>query len=674
MSTFSELKPIKFDESMIDPETLIDYASTLSETNFKGLITFLCSQYHNHCGLIDDDLYDDLKDVFEAKYGEYNHVGAEPKGKKVKLPYYLPSLRKIKTNKEIQRYCEAYPGPYFVEDKVDGLTILDHKEDNKIALFTRGNGIYGTDVSHLAPHLNFPNIDIASGLATRYPSDISIRGELVMFNAVFDELKAEYEKELELHPELAKKKQKKYRSARNLASGSVGAKKSFDKDRVSKLNYMAFHIMDTPVALTPEEELQKLSQLGFETPGGKVFHEINKEILTEYYKQRLLEVPYKMDGLVIYQNRAIPYPKDEMPRHVIAFKTGSQKAVTKVLHVGWEASGNRLLKPVIHYETVELCDAECSNATAHNARYIIQHNIGPGAKVLVTRSGDTIPKILSVIEPSQEDCYPDPEIYGAYDWNENKVELVLKEDNNTVRTNRIRNALKVLEVKNVSKKRIRILVDDGIETLSDLIRASVERMSPLIGPTVSSKLYHDLHEALTHIPLARIMKASGLFPRIGESSFTKIFDEYYDLIVPESDEYERCILREKDNDKLVSMIQGISGFDQSAYTIVHRLPLFIDWVNAHPNISIQYPEKKIIITNKANRLTGQVIVFSGFRDKGLEAQIMNEGGRVGSGDVNGKTTLLVLKNVNDMKGKAEKAIKFGIPMMGRAEFEKKYGF
>jgi len=91
------------------------------------------------------------------------------------------------------------------------------------------------------------------------------------------------------------------------------------------------------------------------------------------------------------------------------------------------------LKPVVIYESVYLSGADLTNATGHNARFIIDNGIGPGAKIKITRSGDTIPKVLLVVEPSPYGpSYPDPNIVGQYAWNENQVEFILLADNDEV--------------------------------------------------------------------------------------------------------------------------------------------------------------------------------------------------------------------------------------------------
>ncbi|MFM8430420.1 MAG: MBL fold metallo-hydrolase, partial [Holophagaceae bacterium] len=52
-----------------------------------------------------------------------------------------------------------------------------------------------------------------------------------------------------------------------------------------------------------------------------------------------------------------------------------------------------------------------------NARYIVQHSIGPGTRIRVTRSGEVIPYIVEVVKGSKEPQMPNVE----YEWNETRV-------------------------------------------------------------------------------------------------------------------------------------------------------------------------------------------------------------------------------------------------------------
>jgi NAD-dependent DNA ligase len=63
------------------------------------------------------------------------------------------------------------------------------------------------------------------------------------------------------------------------------------------------------------------------------------------------------------------------------------------------------------------------------------------------------------------------------------------------------------------------------------------------------------------------------------------------------------------------------------------------------------------------------IVLSGFR--GLESQIEARGGRIGT-SVSRNTSLVVVKDMNNLTGKPAKAQQLGIPIMPREQFEAQY--
>ena len=56
-----------------------------------------------------------------SKSSILNEVGSIPKKNKVKLPFYMASMKKLKPNENnIQNWFKKYKGPYVVSDKLDG--------------------------------------------------------------------------------------------------------------------------------------------------------------------------------------------------------------------------------------------------------------------------------------------------------------------------------------------------------------------------------------------------------------------------------------------------------------------------------------------------------------------------------------------------------------------------
>src|SRR5436853_4201854 len=291
---------IVFTPEMIDEATIVDYASKLSKDNLIGLLAFLDENYYGGEGLISDSTYNKITNIYDSKYGKYLEVRTAPTREKVAHKYYISSLDKIKEEKEIIRYAQAHMGPYVIMDKVDGITIILEANNGQIRLSThgrQGTGFEGIDVSHLVQYMNLPTINI----------DIDIRGELVLTKETFQRV-AEFQ---QIDP--------KKKSARNILSGNVMAKKHFKPEIAIESSFYAFRILSE--SNTPSEDMTKLQKLGFLVPHPIIVDEINKDMLETYFIERKEQAEYEMDGLVIYQNQAIEYSFGELPKHVIAFKT-----------------------------------------------------------------------------------------------------------------------------------------------------------------------------------------------------------------------------------------------------------------------------------------------------------------------------------------------------------------
>ena len=71
-------------------------------------------------------------------------------------------------------------------------------------------------------------------------------------------------------------------------------------------------------------------------------------------------------------------------------------------------------------------------------------------------------------------------------------------------------------------------------------------------------------------------------------------------------------------------------------------------------------------------LSGQVFVFTGFRDDVLAGRISNAGGTVAGGVSRKVTTLLVEDHQAAPTGKVRKAVDYGIPIRPKRDFEREF--
>lgn len=620
---------------MIKDDTILQKASELQQKDFKELLNLLDHYYHNDESLVSDRVYDELVTMYELKYGTYQEIGSEPVREKVKLPYFLGSLKKIK-EKELSSWIQNYPGTYILQDKIDGISMLVviRTVDNKriTSLYTRGNGYYGSDVSHLLNYINLPRIN----------EDIAVRGEIVLTKEAFGRVG------------------KDYKNARNLVSGIVNQRRKFNSEIASEISFYAYHIMETK--LTPEQEIIKLMEMGFLTPNPVITNEITKEMLEEYYHQRKQKAPYDIDGIVIYQNKYEEYPIGESPKHVVAFKSTTESVETTVTEVQWNVSKDNLLKPVVHFNPVVISGVEITKATGYNARYIVNNKIGPGARILITRSGDVIPKILSVITPAfNGPQLPDPKVYN-YHWNDNKIELQIVEGPVPNMENveaKLVKFLNALEIKNFDRKRIRNIVQAGVQSIDELIRKTPEELESItgLGPVLSKQLYQEIQERITNVPLEKIMDASGIFTGIGVKSFQKVIDAFPNLLE----------MANLETSKIAEQIRIIKGFKSKADKIALGLKEFIKWLQQNPMITIQP-----VINKNKGKLDNINVVFTGFRDKELEKFIISNGGHV-MNNVSKNTTVVVTKDYSELNtNKFTKAKELGIPILSKEDFIKRY--
>ena len=100
--------------------------------------------------IIDDDTYDALLEELRSLDAGNPYlvaVGAPVSEGAVRLPIPMPSLRNVKPDSGLDTWVRSYPGPWVASDKLDGISALWIPD--KGALYLRGNGLVGQDVSHL---------------------------------------------------------------------------------------------------------------------------------------------------------------------------------------------------------------------------------------------------------------------------------------------------------------------------------------------------------------------------------------------------------------------------------------------------------------------------------------------------------------------------------------------
>ena len=622
----------------------INLLNMLTESELSAIIEKANQKYYcDEEPILTDSEYDLIREYVLEKYPDnevakegHTKCDVEVSKKKVKLPYELWSMDKIKPSSDaIDKWLKKYKGPYVVSAKLDGISALYVNMDEGPKLYTRGNGIYGQDISHLIPKLIKKNIE-----------EVAIRGEIIIDKNKFKE-----------------KYSKKFANPRNFVAGIVN-KKTVDFDILKDLDFVAYEVISP--SKKPAEQMKYLDELYEKKYISKpVKYQVEQQISNEKLSQILIDwrndYKYEIDGVIVVNDEIYPRPKMN-PVYAFAFKMviSDQVAETKVVNVIWTPSKDGYLKPRVQIEPVNLGGATVEYATGFNAKFIEDNKIGVGAIITIVRSGDVIPHIVSVIEPAKKVKFPDV----PYKWNDTHVDIILdnKDDDKIVREKNIVAFFKNLEVEGLGPGNVKKLMETGYDTVAKILAMNLENYLEVDGFKIKTadKLYNGIKNKVEEASLVQIMAASNVFGRgFGEKSFNKIFEKYPNILVDDESKKDKI-------DQLLT-VDGVAKI--TAEKFVEKIPEFLKFLK-DANLDYKLDEKEVEQDlDTDHELYGKKIVLTGFRDKNLLDKLKKIGAEP-SGSVTKNTFAVIVKDKDEDTGKADQARKLGIKIITIDEFEK----
>ena len=489
---------------------------TLTE---KKLVDFLEEADHHYyntkTAAIEDNIYDIAKERLQLEFPKnkfHESVGSPiSKGDKVKLPYWLGSMDKIKPElNNINTWKSKFIGPYAIMDKLDGVSGLFIYTKSSSHLFTRGNGEYGQNISHLIKHLNIDTSLFDKCLKKNKSHKVCIRGELIINKKNF------------------KKFSKKYSNARSATAGIVNAKKP-NKNLLKYLEFVAYEVILPRTKI--ETQLKFLTKLNLNTVHWELSEDIDNENLSDILSYRRKHGKYDIDGIIVCDNKLHPVNDYGNPDFAFAFKTvcNGQLAETTVLEVRWRPSKDGCIVPKVFVVPVKIGGIHIANTTGHNAKYIIENGIGPGATVLVKRAGDVVPNIHKVLKPAIV-VMPDDD--WIWDKTDTHIYLTDIENNQSVQLRRIYKFFEKLEIANVSKKTCDKLYKHGFKTIQSIITMEKTKFKsiPGFGKKLGDKIFNSIQEKLNNLDLVKLMDSSNCFRRgFGPKKIKSVVECYPDI-------------------------------------------------------------------------------------------------------------------------------------------------
>jgi NAD-dependent DNA ligase len=553
-------------------------------------------------------------------------IGAMPLGKTVTLPSTMASLDKIHDSEALERWKKRVAGTsYIISEKLDGISCL-YCNNGRVSMYLRGDGVKGVDVSGLVGRIKLP----LHPLHPLDPSGIMVRGELV----------------------IRRSDTPAGSIGRSLINGWVHRLETATE--LSAVRFVAYELIQP--AMSRQEQFAWLAK-HFEVPWYRVVASagLKSDYLQKMLEARRIESEYSTDGIVIADASGVSSVgsvnvEAKNPKDAIAFKVAldDQKAETVITSIEWNLSRQGMLIPTILIEPVSIGEANIGRLSGHNAALVHREKLGPGARIVVRRSGDVIPTldtVLTRVEPSM------PSQAWSWDSNNTHAMATINVGGHTkaATSKALLHALQTLEIDGVGPGLVDKLVEAGLDTLKKCMDATNLNAA---GPGRGPKLLVALRSAVANASLMTLMIASNLLPRgVGERKLKLLFEVEAD---PAKWTFEKLC--------------NVNGWGSiGIQDLLKLVPDVLAWCRQHKVITVVTPSPLGAPAPVPAPASKGSVVFTGVRDKDLEARMAVAGWTM-SDTLTKKTSILVVADDGKESGKTKKATEYGIRIMKISEF------
>jgi DNA ligase (NAD+) len=292
-------------------------------------------------------------------------------------------------DERVRKLLEGRAVEYVAELKIDGLSVsIFYREGRFAQAVTRGDGFRGDDIT-----ANVKTIRTLP-LVIEEKGDVEVRGEIYL---PFESFRA-------INRDREEKGEALFANPRNAAAGSV---RLLDPREVAGRGldtFIYYLFVDGRELPSQWGSLRRLKELGFKTnPNARLCRSLD-DVLDYYreWQEKRDGLDYDVDGIVIKVNsaeeRALLGATAKSPRWAVAFKFPARQATTRVNDIIVQVGRTGALTPVAVLEPVRLGGVTISRSTLHNEEELKRKDIRVGDHVLIERSGDVIPHVVSVMK------------------------------------------------------------------------------------------------------------------------------------------------------------------------------------------------------------------------------------------------------------------------------------
>lgn len=617
--------------------------------------------YYNHQPTVSDRVFDAWVDelrVLDPTNKAVTNVGAPVNSEWKKAKHQIPmgSLDKVNTPDELGKWAKDMAGDekLFVTEKLDGLSIEVIYDDGELVqAITRGDGETGEDItinvvkmrgvkSKLVSHVSTLAANKKAGISYSRPNFTgSLRGEIIM-------TKSNHQK---YFPDKA--------NPRNAASG---VSKRLDSVGAEHLDILFYQVLGDVDFETEMSQFKWLMAQGCGVPNHWLLAdaaEVNKFWRT-YQDQNRELLDYDIDGLVVRINdmnkQAALGDKDMRPKGAIAFKFDNEGRESTIKDIVWQVGNSGRLTPVAIIDPVQLVGATVTKASIYNMAYIEELQLDIGAKVIVVRANDVIPRIEELVKgtgkiaKAPKHC---PACGGDAEMNGENLTCTNTHNCPAQIVGRIKNWISELNLLEWGDTLVEKLVESKkVQTVADLYRLEPKDIASLdrLGDKTANKV-HEILWANNEVPLEVFLGALSI-PMIGQSTIKAIMNAGCDSL-------EKFGQLKAENFEQVPGI-GPTKAKSLADGLKHNQKLILDLLDVGVKI-----KKRVVGT-----LTGKSVCFTGsMKNKRpvLEKMAADAGADIKS-SVGKGLTYLVIADPNSTSSKAVSARKLGTTLISEEDF------
>lgn len=526
---------------------------------------------------------------------------------------------------------------YLIQFKLDGASIeLQYEKGIFVKAVTRGDGTIGDDITENVMKMQ----NIVHDLKNNFTG--GIRGEVLMSHSTHKSL---------------------FSDKANCRNAAAGLMKRKDGEGVENLMVIVYDASSTTenIFSTELEKIEWLSKNGFQVVPTIVVNS-HQEIID--YRTSVMDsirntLEYDIDGLVIKNN---DIDIDDLSKHrpdkQIAFKFSLDEAITTLKEVVWNENGSTYT-PIAIVDPVQLNGTTVKRASLCNPMMIEKMHLFIGSKIIITKRGEIIPKIESLVDNPKDvkviDIPGTCDSCGSKLVNEGTRLYCPNSNCKKKKVHQITKWINTLKIMELGTTLIQKFFDEGIITsIYDLYTLKASDISSLerMGERSAEKIVNAI-KSNTSVTLPQFIGGFDI-EDVGKTLTTRLVDSGIDTL-------DKLMMSKKED------FTKVSGFsDITAEKLINGL-------NENKEEMIKLSNEFITIKSddapKSGKLQGKSFCFTGTLDtmKRSEAEklVINNGGTIGS--VNKNLSYLVT-NEASTSSKYKKAIEFGTPVIDEQQF------